>query len=166
MLYIYDKVKDDKWLIDEKPIGFADGRTIYSWTSDYPYELYVDDYEDAHYGKRNFNFIEIKRFCDRKLTGNVIFSVVDRSYTYKYYLGPEKTWEGTYYTERWVFHKYNFELLCDYYLFKKTYKFMDKLPPEKSRKPYHDWTLNEHIDCGEYDKLWDPRYKMLQKLSA
>ena len=166
MLYEYEKVKDNPWIIKSIPTGRCTktGKTLYDWTYSYPYALYWDEFNDYEYGQRHFDYIGIRRFMDRNLAGDVIYHRIDRSYSYKYYLDPKKTFDYSHYEERWYFKAFNFELLCDYYLVKNTFNIWDALPPKHTRKPHHDWKKNEHVDVQDCDKYWDPEFKTIQKL--
>jgi len=167
MLYEYEKIKNNKWIIEERAVYDQEAGIRYTtWSHLYPHALYFATYDEVEYRNKTFDFVKFKRFCDRKLSGDVIYSLIDRSYTYKYYSDPQKTWDGSHHTEQWIFFAFNFELLCDCYLTRNEFKLFDKLPPVNARKPHHDWTLNEHIDCSDHDKYWDHRFKMLEKLRS
>ena len=167
MLYEYEKVKDNRWIIEEKPYyDKEECKRCIEWRHLYPHALYFDSSYDIEHGEKFFEFVKFRRFCDRKLKGDVIFSVIDRSYTYNWYSDPEKHWDYSHCSEQWIFYAFNFELLCDYYLVKKTFNYWCDLVPKHTRKPHHDWMKNPHIDSKDHDKYWDPRWKMFKKLES
>lgn len=162
MLYYLEDVKNNDFIITTRRSYNSDaGRIEDHYLDEYPYDLYYDC--DTN-NKPGFNLVHFRRFCDRNLKGDVIYSWVDKSYAYRYYLNPEKTWDYSFYQEKWYLFRLNFELLCDLWKVKKTYSGDCGSLENKLRKDHHDWTKNEHIDCSDDDKYWDPRWKMIEKL--
>lgn len=161
LLFLKDVVEDTRFIIKRETYNYHEG-SVTHYFDDYPYELYS---ECKDYNKPNFNLIHFRRFCDRNLSGDVILSYVDRSYGYNYYVNPEETWRYSHYSESWTFIQLNFELLCDWFKVKNTFQYWCNLPDKNTRKTHHDWMHNEHIDCSDTDKWWDPRWKMYTKLS-
>jgi hypothetical protein len=162
LLNLKDVSGDTKYVTIREQYSPEEGRIVSYFFDEYPYELYHDCEDKC---QPLFNLVQFRRFCDRNLSGDVLISYEDRSYSYQYYVDPEKTWRGSFYHQRWFFLKLNFELLCDWWTVKNKFDYWSTLPDVNARKPEHDWMKNEHIDCGEYDKNWDPRYKMIKKLS-
>lgn len=162
MLYFLDDVKDNDFIISVRQEYDSNiSRLLTHYLDDYPHELYYDCDKN---NKPDFNLIQFRRFCDRNLKGDVIYSWVDKSYSYNYYLDPQKTWDYSFNQERWYFFRLNFELLCDWWIVKEKYPKFEMSVSNKLRKDFHDWMKNEHIDCNDHDKYWDPRWKMIEKL--